>query len=321
MSAVILIFAYIWDQILGDPQHWPHPVRFIGRWIQFADSAWNKAEFSAKFRLRMGMVLCYGSVLGVFALVDGVLILSNYIHPLLTTVIAIVLLGVALATHDLPRAVLEIESLLLSGDLEKARDKLSWIVGRDTHKLDPSQIRRAALETLAENWTDAVLSPLFWFVLLGPAGTWALKTASTLDSMVGYQNERYREFGRASAKLDDWMHWIPARLGAWLIIPLAALISGLGIGNCLQCVKSDRLKHPSPNSAHSESAFAGALGLRLGGQSTYMGKTSMKPYLNEKGRSSYTSQDMQRALGLFKISTLLALLLCAALLWTWGVWF
>lgn len=317
MGALTLVLAFIWDQIFGDPQHWPHPVRWMGNLIQKVEAKGNQAHFSPKIRKFNGLLLCLGLVLGVFISIDLLLLALNLIHPLLSLILSVLLLGVALATHDLPRAALEIERYLASGDLEMARAKLAWIVGRDTQTLSPSEIRRACIETLAENFTDAVLSPIFWFVLLGPAGCWALKAASTLDSMIAYRNERYEHFGYFSAKLDDAMHFIPARLGAWVLIPLSAALGPYRFGECLQCVWKDRLKHPSPNSAHSEAAFAGALGLRLGGPSHYQGRISQKPFLNAKGKTVFEPRDLHRAVQLLHICTLVSVLGGASVLLFW----
>jgi adenosylcobinamide-phosphate synthase len=167
---------------------------------------------------------------------------------------------------------------LAAGNTAEARRSLSYIVGRDTDNLEESEIWRALIETVAENTSDGIIAPLFWLTLTGPVGGMAYKAVSTLDSMVGYKSERYLQFGWASARMDDLLNFIPARLTALLMI-LVAPLAGLSAKNALTVVLRDRLKHPSPNSGHPEAAAAGALGIRLGGPASYKGLPSWKEYI------------------------------------------
>ncbi len=187
--------------------------------------------------------------------------------------------------------------------IQEARDSLSMIVGRDTGNLNDTDISRATVETIAEGTVDGVFSPIFFYAVGGLPLAWAFKAVSTLDSMVGYKNKQYRDFGWASARLDDLANWIPARLSI-VIIPAAALCIGQDSRNALRIGFRDRLKHSSPNAGHAESAYAGALGVYLGGTSFYGGQRNVKPVLNE-GERSPSSKDIKQAWFLLIVSTIL----------------
>jgi adenosylcobinamide-phosphate synthase len=200
-------------------------------------------------------------------------------------------------------------------DLQTARRELAMIVGRDTGCLDESEVHRACVETIGENANDAIVAPLFWFALCGPVGLWAYKAINTLDSMVGYRNARYRHLGRVSARLDDLANLVPARL-TWLLITLAAgLLGNRGIA-ALRIGWRDGRKHPSPNAAWGEAAMAGALGVRLGGRSTYRGVPSDKPFLGDP-IAPITRETVLRAVLVMQIAALLA----AGLAWVVRVLF
>jgi len=190
-----------------------------------------------------------------------------------------------------------------SGDIATARVKLSYIVGRDTENLDEPEIWRALIETVAENTTDGIIAPLFWLALGGPVAGMAFKAVSTLDSMVGYKNERYLHLGWASARMDDVVNFIPARLTALLMI-IAAPLTGLSLRNAATIALRDRLNHPSPNSAHPESAAAGALRIRLGGPSTYGGRESIKQFIGDP-LQPIDGQAYRRMIRLMFVTTLL----------------
>jgi adenosylcobinamide-phosphate synthase len=188
---------------------------------------------------------------------------------------------------------------------------LSRIVGRDTHDLPPEAIYRACIETVAENTSDGVVAPLLYAALAGPVGLWVYKAVNTLDSIVGYRNEHYRRFGWASARADDLANLIPSRL-TWLLLSLAALLTGHHGGAALRTGWRDGRKHPSPNSAWGEAAMAGALGVRLGGPSSYGGVSSLKPTLGDAGAAP-AAEVVRRAVGLLRAAAWLALLLAVAL--------
>jgi adenosylcobinamide-phosphate synthase len=189
-----------------------------------------------------------------------------------------------LSARSLIDAAISVRKHLDTNDLPGAREALSMIVGRDTANLDESGIVCATVETVAENITDGIISPLFYLVIGGPVAAIAFKAVSTMDSMIGYKNERYQRFGTCAARMDDILNFIPARITAFLLIPLAAFITGKNWKNAFQTAKRDRLKHESPNSAHGEAAMAGALGIRLGGGAFYGGVFSSRPYLGDGER-------------------------------------
>lgn len=276
MSSIALFTGFLLDQLLGDPPSWPHPVRGIGRSIASLESVLRRI-----FPPRLGGVFLLLIVCGLTGgMTWGVLELADGWHPLARLATASILIYYGLAARGLAR---ETEAVLKScdrADWKEARSRLGRIVGRDTHDLPPEEIHRACIETVAENTTDGVIAPLFYAALFGPVGMWIYKAISTLDSMVGYRNETYRYFGWASARADDVANFVPARL-TYLLLSLAALLSGQRGKQALRVGWRDGRKHPSPNSAWAEAAMAGALGVRLGGPSRYRGVVSEKPLLGD----------------------------------------
>ena len=270
---IVLCSAVLLDAILGDPQNFPHPVIAIGRVIDF----WHQRLFTSSRDFSRGLLLCTLTLTTTSLAVWLTLWLTGC-----NVFVKIYLLYAAIAWRDLKDETAPILSCLLKHDVITARRYLSRVVGRDTENLNEPEISRAAIETIAENAIDGVMSVLFFAglgqVLAGEYGAcmfvWLFKAASTLDSMVGY--ESLGEYGKASAKLDDFMNFIPARLGG-LVIVLAG-------GRGLRVFLRDRLKHKSPNSAHGESAFSGVLGVRLGGGAYYGGKFESREWLNAEGR-------------------------------------
>jgi adenosylcobinamide-phosphate synthase len=302
-DVVALAFGFVLDQLLGDPPNWPHPVRWIGRWIGFLESILRRV-----FRERLGglvlLVVVTGSVAGVSW---GILELAGWWNPWARAAAAGVLIYYGLAARSLAR---ETEAVLIpceKGDWMEARNRLSGIVGRDTHDLSAEEIHRACIETVAENTTDGVIAPLFYAALAGPVGLWAYKAVNTLDSMVGYRNARYLHFGWASARIDDLANYLPARLTYFLLCCAAALLERRGF-DALRIGWRDSRKHPSPNSGWAEAAMAGALGVLLGGPSRYGGILSEKPCLGEAGRP-FTVGTVRHAIWLMRAASWLALLL------------
>jgi adenosylcobinamide-phosphate synthase len=264
------------DLLLGDPRYRLHPVRLLGSAISAGERALRRTRLSDR---AAGTVLTVAAV----ALAGGValalsLLAWSYAGPIAGIAADALLVYFALAGRSLADEGSAIRGRVDAADLPGARTALAGIVGRDTEALGESEIARATIETLGENSVDALIAPAFWALLLGPAGAWLHKAASTLDSMVGYRNERYERFGTPSARLDDALAWVPARLA----IPLVAM--GAAAIRCdwraaWRTGLRDRLKHASPNSAHGEAAFAGALGVRLGGIAYYAGVPSQRSSL------------------------------------------
>ena len=300
------------DALLGDPRGWPHPVRAIGRLITQTERAlrWGLGRLGNRpWAERLAGVLLATIVVGMTSLATwGLLAECDQLGALPSLLGRALLIYWGLAIRSLGQ-----EALLAAEapDLVTARHELSMIVGRDTEALDRPEICRACVETVAENCNDAVVAPFFWFAVGGPVALWAYKSISTLDSMVGYRNARYLHFGWGSARLDDLTGIIPARL-TWLLIATASLFLGERAGAALRIGWRDGRQHPSPNAAWGEAAMAGALGVRLGGLSTYAGVPSAKPLLGDAG-DEIEPRTVRRAVRLMQAIAVLALLL------TWGV--
>lgn len=284
-----ILAGWIADLLFGDPARLPHPVVGFGKLIAAGEKRWNQGDN----RRRKGMWLALGLVIGVFlltlALQIGLWFLSAALHigHLLFYVFVSVMVFFCLAGTTLIREVREVFRAV-DRSLEEGRKQVARIVGRDTSELSAQEVRTAALETLAENLNDGVIAPLFWLTLLGVPGMVAYKMINTLDSMIGYRNERYLEFGRFAARLDDAAGWIPARLTAFLML----LVSGRL--RLLPFVRKYGPQHLSPNSGWPEAALAGILDCRFGGPHNYFGEEVVKPFIGENDRP-LTTADMERA--------------------------
>jgi adenosylcobinamide-phosphate synthase len=307
VEPAVLVLAIALDLSLGDPRWLPHPVVFIGRLISYLEvllRKWFRNEIAA------GVLLLLLTA-GVSALAAWLLIrISSLLHPLAGFLSAAVLSYTCLAARSLHAESALVADALAAGNLAEARRMLSYIVGRDTADLDEPEIWRALVETVAENTSDGIIAPLFWLTLGGPVAGMAYKAVSTLDSMVGYKNERYLQLGWASARMDDLLNYIPARLTAFLMV-LAAPLAGLSGRGAMRMTRRDRLNHPSPNSGHPEAAAAGALGVQLGGKAYYGGRESWKQTIGDR----LTPLDEQAYRGMLKlmyISTLLMAAVCLA---------
>ena len=211
------------------------------------------------------------------------------------------------AVKDLKTESMRVYDALKGGSLKEARTAVSMIVGRDTQRLSEAGVVRAAVETVAENTSDGIIAPLFYAVIGGPVLAWVYKAVNTMDSMVGYKNDRYRYFGTAAARLDDVLNYIPARISAWLMI-LGAKLCGMDAAGARRIYRRDRYKHSSPNSAHTEAVMAGALGIQLAGDAWYFGKLHKKDFLGDKCRE-VEIEDIPRSHRLMLATCLLALLL------------
>ena len=267
----------ILDWFLGDPRWFPHPVIQIGRLITFLEPRLRRTvngEFAG------GVILLVLTV-GTTAITAGLLLSAAYfICHLAGIIVAIILSWSCLAARSLHRESGFVAAALASGNLPEARRFLSYIVGRDTENLEEPEIWRATVETVAENSSDGVIAPLLFLMLGGPILGLAYKAVNTLDSMVGYRNEKYLLFGRASARFDDLVNYVPARLTG-LLITVAALFTGLSMKNAWRVMRRDGRNHSSPNSGIPEAAAAGALGVQLGGTNNYFGKPMSKPTIGD----------------------------------------
>lgn len=276
-----LVAGVILDKILGDPAGLPHPVVGFGRLIGFFEHRWNKGTG----RKRKGIWTVLILVVGVYIVSWGLIHFCFSVNDWLGMAVASVLVFFCLAGKTLIDEVrMVFEALDIS--LDKGRYQVSRIVGRDTARLSGQEVRTAALETLAENLSDGVIAPLFWYLVLGVPGILTYKMINTLDSMIGYRNERYRDFGCFAAHLDDIANYIPARITAFLMV----LVSGRP--SLLSFVRKYGRKHASPNSGYPESALAGILDCRFGGPHDYFGETVYKPYIGENDRLLDTKDAM-----------------------------
>ena len=274
-----LIAGFLLDLILGDPEWLYHPVRLIGKFISFAE----KRLRSRGGDLRKKAVILTGSTvllaMASAALILWLLDLAGRI-PLFIGMTLMNWMGVAV--RCMAKEAMDVEKSFDRG-IDAARKQVARIVGRDTGRLNEEEIIKATVETVAENTTDGVISPLFWALIGGPVLLWGFKAASTLDSMVGYMDEKYRDIGWSSAKLDDALNYIPARLTALLMI-CAAFLTKLDGRNAFRIVRRDHANHKSPNCAWSEAAAAGALHIQLGGTHEYFGKPVVKPTIGDADR-------------------------------------
>lgn len=269
-----LIAGLLLDALLGDPRWLPHPIRLFGNMIAFCELEFNRG----KHRKMKGVFVGLGLVLLVFGVLYGIQILLKEL-PVAKHIVNTILFFYAISNRSLIAEAMKVEQKVKKGDLPAARKQLSWIVGRDTSQLSFHQIRTATLETLAENLSDGVIAPLFFYAIGGIPLMMAYKMINTLDSMIGYKNDRYKDFGWFSARiLDDAANYLPARLTAFFMVLFPPSARGF------RFIRKYARKHASPNSGYPESALAGILNCRFGGPNVYHGKVVEKPYIGENNR-------------------------------------
>ena len=290
-----LLLGWVLDFVFGDPARLPHPIVWFGKMISFGEHRLNKGSH----RMAKGAVMAICLILLVFFVVWGLkrLVPNMVLWLILDTLIVFY----CLAGTTLIREVREV-FLALDRSLDEGRQQVARIVGRDTSQLSAQEVRTAALETLAENLSDGVIAPLFWFALLGTPGMLAYKMVNTLDSMIGYRTERYKDFGCWAAHIDDVANYIPARLTALLMVIASSRLS------LLNFVWKNGRKHASPNSGYPEAALAGILNCRFGGPHIYFGELFDKPYIGENDRE-LTTADMHTAVRINRTSEVMMLAL------------
>lgn len=312
----ILCAAYILDLIIGDPRWLPHPVIGMGKLINLVEKKIRrqvvKPEQLKKAGILLPVVVVGSALLITWALLKGLAM----IHPWLALGAEIVLIATTIATKGLKDAGMEVYNHLKHGDLLAARQALGMIVGRDTAHLDEPEVVRGTVETVAENIVDAIVSPLFYALIGGAPLAMAYRAVNTLDSMVGYKNEKYINLGWASARLDDLANYIPARITALLLV-ISSWILRMDYKKSVQTIRHDARLHPSPNSGYPESAVAGALGIRLGGENVYHGVVSFRAYMGEHTRPM-NKEDIRLTIKLMLSASLLFLLLSALIIWSLG---
>ncbi len=310
---IALNIAFLLDLTLGDPFWMPHTVTAIGKSISLLERLLRRILPAKPADEILGGALLAIAVLSFWTCLAALLLAAaGAFHPALRFALECFLCWQMLAAKCLAVSAANVHAALDKGNLPGARKALSLIVGRDTAKLSAPAAARAAVETVAENTSDAVVAPMLFFALGGAPLAVAYKAINTMDSMIGYKNEKYRFFGRAAARLDDIANFIPARLTALLMIPAAALC-GLDWKNTLRIGRRDGSKHASPNAGHPESACAGALGVWLGGESAYGGTPVKKPVIGEGGRETEPA-DILRANRLLYATASVCFFLCCAII-------
>ncbi len=311
MPALAFFSAYLLDLLLGDPQWFPHPVRLIGKMIAALEKLLRALGSSPRWLKFSGVLLAFSVCGATFLAAASLIRWAAHFHVFAGAALWILLAYTTLASRDLHVETRKVLRSLEAGDLARARRELSFLVGRDTANMDEPEIIRALLETIAENISDGIVAPFFYLGLGGSPWALAYKAVNTLDSMVGYRNEKYRHIGWASARLDDAANFIPARISGFLIV-LSSLVLGKSWRSSLKILLRDRGKHESPNSAWPEAAMAGALGIQFGGLNYYFGLPHRKPLLGD-GDKGLERGDVREAWKILYVSSFLMLLLAILL--------
>ncbi|KPI46427.1 adenosylcobinamide-phosphate synthase CbiB [Clostridioides difficile] len=282
MNILSIYIGYVADLIVGDPYSFPHPVRFIGKLINFTQGIIRKV-FKSDKQLKFGGFILWFITVGITYLITYAILKLFSFNGLLSVVVNGFIIYTTLATKCLKDEALKIYNVLKTGDIEKSRTQLSYIVGRDTTTLSESEIIRATVETVAENTVDGIIAPMFYAFIGGAPLAMVYKAINTLDSTVGYKNEKYKDIGFASAKIDDVANYIPARISV-VLMTIGSFFLRYNYRNCFKISIRDRKNHKSPNCAFSEGAVSGALGIQLGGTNVYFGEKVYKPTIGDKLR-------------------------------------
>lgn len=306
MNIVSIYIGYILDLIIGDPYSFPHPVRFIGSLIKLVEKQIRKLAKTDKALKLGGFILWIITVGSTYLVTYSILKVFSF-NRVAFMVMNSIIIYTTLATKCLKDEAIKIYNVLKTKDIKKSRKQLSYIVGRDTTNLSEAEIIRATVETVAENTVDGIVAPMFYAFLGGAPLAMAYKAVNTLDSTVGYKNDKYKDLGFASAKIDDIANYIPARISV-VLMTIGSLLVGYDYKNCMKISIRDRKNHKSPNCAYSEGAVAGALGIQLGGTNIYFGKAVYKPTIGDKTREIET-EDIKRTNRIMYATSITSLLL------------
>lgn len=303
----LTFIGYFLDLAFGDPYWIPHPIRFIGKGISKLEMFLRKF-FKNDKELRLGgVLLAIGIIASTYLITFFILDILKGFNLKLAKAVEIFMIFQILATNSLAKESRKVYYPLKDKNLSEARKFLSYIVGRDTASLQQDEITRATVETIAENISDGIIAPLVYIFIGGAPLGMAYKAVNTLDSMVGYKNDKYRDFGWASAKIDDIANYIPARLTGGLIT-LSTLFLGYNIKNSIKILLRDRNNHSSPNAGYPEAAVAGALDIQLGGTNIYFGKPISKPTIGDKLRD-IDIEDINRTIRIMYVTSFLGICL------------
>lgn len=315
------IAGFVLDLLIGDPHFIPHPVRLIGSLISFCDkrlncdAGYNISEKKLNLiKYKRGMLLAFTVIFATFAMSVIIIVAAYSINLYAGVIVEAVMTWQILATKCLRVESMRVYDALRTDGVDAGRRAVSMIVGRDTSVLDVAGVTRAAVETIAENTSDGVIAPMLYTAIGGPVLGFVYKAVNTMDSMLGYKNDKYMYFGRFAARLDDVVNFIPARISAYLMIA-AAFIGGRQFDgkNAYRIFKRDRFNHASPNSAQTESVCAGALRVQLAGDAVYFGKLVKKKYIGD-GLREIEYEDIKRANRLMYITAFLCELLAVAVM-------
>lgn len=315
------IAGFVLDLLIGDPHFIPHPVRLIGSLISFCDkrlncdAGYNISEKKLNLiKYKRGMLLAFTVIFATFAMSVIIIVAAYSINLYAGVIVEAVMTWQILATKCLRVESMRVYDALRTDGVDAGRRAVSMIVGRDTSVLDAAGVTRAAVETIAENTSDGVIAPMLYTAIGGPVLGFVYKAVNTMDSMLGYKNDKYMYFGRFAARLDDVVNFIPARISAYLMIA-AAFIGGRQFDgkNAYRIFKRDRFNHASPNSAQTESVCAGALRVQLAGDAVYFGKLVKKKYIGD-GLREIEYEDIKRANRLMYITAFLCELLSVAVM-------
>ena len=314
------IIAFFLDTLIGDPRSRFHPVVLIGNLISGLEKSIYHPALTDKRKFLYGGLLVIVVLYITYALTDSIIQLASLTgNVFIYYGVQALILSFTISPRSLSEAGRELYGFLQEGDLENARYKVGWIVGRDTDKLTSGEVTRATVETIAENTTDGIISPLFFFVIGGVPLAVLYRAANTMDSMLGYKNEKYLYFGRVAARVDDILNYIPARITGILFV-ISALLLGYNWRNSWNMLMRDASKHPSPNGGWAEASVAGALNIRLGGYNSYFGVLHFREYMGEP-IEELESTHIMKCIRMMYTATILFLLViyCCQMLHNFGI--
>ena len=311
--------GFLLDLMFGDPYWLPHPIRMIGNGISFMEKRLrgnrNERNTTPKQEIIRGVLLVVTVLTVTVCVTAAILSVAYRLHPYAGVLIESIMTYQILATKCLRTESMKVYRELKKGDLDASKKAVSMIVGRDTQCLDETGVAKAAIETVAENTSDGVIAPMIYTAIGGPVLGFFYKAVNTMDSMVGYKNDRYLYFGRAAAKLDDIVNFIPSRISAVLMVIACFFCDrDFDAKHAWYIYKRDRYKHASPNSAQTEAVCAGALGIRLAGNASYFGKIVEKPFIGDEKRP-VEAEDIKRANRLLYATAFLCEAICLIILW------
>ena len=301
----LLPAAFIIDIIAGDPRWLPHPIRGMGWGISFLEPHFRKIPVDPVFS---GLLFSTVLIAGTWIVTAGILLMSHQVHPRIPPVLSVLLISCAISVRSLKTAAMQVYDALNRQGLAAAREAVAHIIGRDVARLSETEVAGGAVESVAENLVDGIISPLFYAALGGAPLAMAFKMASTLDSMIGYKNETYIRFGKAAARIDDGANFIPARLSVPVISVAARILYKTG-GSTFRTAVREGANHTSPNAGYPEACFAGALGVKLNGPNYYGGTLVDKPFIGIQYERP-EPEDIRRACDLMMVSAVISLACC-----------